>query len=163
MTCRPGHPPRHDDFEAGNTVAVRHGAYSERAIAAKAAEVHGALLAAAPYLADDKFMPAVNRYLQAAAREALLHNHIEKLSASKGAGSVPIRMWENATAAARLAARLGSDLGLDPIGHARIRALSAGAGVAEASLDDMQAEGRKIRLANRSADELPAGTGDSDA
>jgi hypothetical protein len=42
-------------------------------------------------------------------------------------------VWEQATAAARLAAELGSDLGLDPISHARIRALSSGAEAIEAA------------------------------
>lgn len=126
--------PRHDAFEPGNIVALRHGAYSPRAIAAKAAEVHAALLEAAPYLDQPRFLPAANRYLEAAAREALLHAHIVAVSAEKGPGGVPSRVWEQATAAARLAARLGSDLGLDPIGHARIRALSSGAEATEASL-----------------------------
>jgi hypothetical protein len=39
------------------------------------------------------------------------------------------------------------DLGLDPIGHARIRALSSGAAASEASLQDLAAEGRAIREA----------------
>jgi hypothetical protein len=46
-----------------------------------------------------------------------------------------------------LAAKLGSDLGLDPLGHARIRALSAGASVDEASRDDLLARGRAVRAA----------------
>jgi hypothetical protein len=134
-------PSGHDPFEAGNEVAVKHGGYSERYIAAKAAEVHAELLDLAPYLREAKFIPAVNRYLQAAAREALLHGHIVKLCDEKGPGAVPSRVWEQATAAARLAAKLGSDLGLDPLGHARIRALSAGAEATEASLADLAARG----------------------
>jgi hypothetical protein len=63
------------------------------------------------------------------------------VSAKDGPGSVSSRVWEQATAAARLAAKLGSDLGLDPIGHARIRALSAGAEVTEATLADLAATG----------------------
>jgi hypothetical protein len=133
--------PRHPDFETGNKAALTHGARSPRAIAAKAAEVHDELLTFAPYLSEEKFLPAVNRYLQAAAREALLHGHIVAVSAKDGPGSVSSRVWEQATAAARLAAKLGSDLGLDPIGHARIRALSAGAEVTEATLADLAATG----------------------
>jgi hypothetical protein len=146
-------------FVPGNTDAVvTHGATSPRAIAERAEQVHAELLAVAPYLAEPKFAPAANRYLQAAAREALLHEHITRLSDEKGPGAVPARVWEQATAAARLAARLGSDLGLDPIGHARIRALSAGAEATEASLADLVAEGRRIRVAaeNRHAAALAA-------
>lgn len=134
-------------FEPGNDVALRHGAYSERAIAERAEQVHGELLAVAPYLDEPRFIPAVQRYLSAASREALLDEHIRTVTAEKGAGAVPARAWEQATAAARLAAKLGSDLGLDPIGHARIRALSAGAEATESSLTDLAAEGRRVRIA----------------
>lgn len=142
---------RHPVYEAANTMAVTHGARSERAIAAKAAEVHAELLEVAPYLREDKFLPAVNRYLQAAAREALLHHHIVSVSDERGPGAVASRVWEQATAASRLAAKLGSDLGLDPIGHARIRALSTGADVAERSLTDLQQRGRQIREQRQAA------------
>jgi hypothetical protein len=147
MSCRPGHPPRHPDFDQGNAAHLVHGANSPRAIAARAEAVHAELLVAAPYLDDDKFLPAVSRYLQAAAREALLHSHIVTLSESKGAGEVPSRVWEQATAATRLAAKLGSDLGLDPLGHARIRALSAGAQVNESSVEELQRRGAELRAA----------------
>jgi len=132
-------------FEDGNTAALVHGADSPRAIAARADEVHEALLEHAPYLDEPRFIPAVSRYLQAAAREALLHDHIVAVSASKGPGAVSSRLWEQATAATRLAAKLGSDLGLDPIGHARIRALSVGADVAQESLADLAERGAAIR------------------
>lgn len=148
MTCRPGHPPRHPAFEKGNQFSlVTHGADSPRAIAARAAEIHDELLAHAPYLNEARFLPAVSRYLSAASREALLHDHIVKVSAEKGAGAVSSRLWEQVTAAARLAAKLGSDLGLDPIGHARIRALSVGAEATEHGLTDLMAQGRAIRQA----------------
>jgi hypothetical protein len=146
VTCRPGHPPRHEPFEKGNRFSVvSHGASSPRAIAARAAEIHDALLDAAPYLAEDRFLPAVSRYLSAAAREALLHDHITRVSQEKGVGAVPVRLWPEATAAARLAAKLGSDLGLDPHGYARIRALSVGANVGQATLADLAATGKAIR------------------
>jgi hypothetical protein len=124
-----------------------HGASSERVVAERADEVHSELLQVAPYLNEDKFIPAVNRYLQAAAREALLHEHITALSAERGPGAVASRVWEQATAATRLAAKLGSDLGLDPLGHARIRALSVGASAGEGALERMAARGREA-LAN---------------
>lgn len=132
-------------LQPGHTLSMVHGGTSPRAITARAQLVHAELLTVVPYLAEPKFAPAVDRYLKAAAREALLHEHIERLCAEKGPGAVPARVWEQATAAARLASKLGSDLGLDPIGHARIRALSAGAEATEASLADLAAEGRAIR------------------
>jgi hypothetical protein len=39
MTCRPGHPPRHPDFERGNVASVKHNATSARRAEAVAAEV----------------------------------------------------------------------------------------------------------------------------
>jgi hypothetical protein len=130
-------------FEPGNSAALVHGGNSSRAVAAKAVQVHNELLTIAPYLAEDKFIPAVNRYLQAAAREALLDGHVQAVSAEKGPGAVSAKVWEQVTAAARLASKLGSDLGLDPLGHARIRALSIGAEATEASLSDLEARGRE--------------------
>lgn len=147
-----------EPFAEGNRAAVVHGGNSERAIAARAETVHADLLTHAPYLNEERFIPAVQRYLGAAAREALLDEHIRTVSAEEGAGAVPARVWEQVTAAARLAAKLGSDLGLDPIGHARIRALSAGAEASEsASIADLAEQGRQIRLARA------AGAADVDA
>ncbi len=142
-------------FQPGHTLSTVHGAESPRVIAAKAKEVHEALLECAPYLAEDKFLPAVNRYLTAAAREALLDNHIQSVSASKGAGAVPLRMWEQVTAAARLAAKLGSDLGLDPLGHARIRALSAGAEATQAAMTDLRQRGAALVEAQQAKETPP--------
>jgi hypothetical protein len=147
MTCRPGHSPRHPDFGPGNSLALTHGAQSERAIAAKAAEVHEQLLELAPWCDRPHFLPSVNRYLQAASREALLHSHIVRLSADKGPGAVPARVWESATAATRLAHNLAGDLGLTPLGEARLRAVAGTAAVTEVTLADLMAEGRQIRKA----------------
>ena len=149
MSTETGKGPAHGyswaPFEPGNTKSLVHGAESERVISARAVEVHAELLRVAPYLNEDKFIPAVNRYLQAAAREGLLHDFITATCDEKGPGAVPSRTWEQATAASRLSAKLGSDLGLDVIGHARIRALTVGAEVGAASLDGLMAEGRAIR------------------
>ena len=130
-------------FQPGHTLSLKHGADSDRAIAARAEEIHGALLDAAPYLDEPRFLPAVSRYLQAAARETLLHQHIVETSEAKGPAAVSSRLWEQATAAARLSSKLGSDLGLDPIGHARIRALSVGAEATQAGLSELQDRGRR--------------------
>jgi hypothetical protein len=139
-----------EPFQPGNTAAVTHGARSPRIIEAKAAEVHTELLEVAPWLDRDEFLPAVVRYLQACAREQLLHEHITRLSADDGPGAVSSRTWEQATAAARLAAKLGQDLGLDPIGHARLRAVAGAAEVTAITLADLQATGREI-MARRTA------------
>jgi hypothetical protein len=138
-------------FEPGNLAKVTSGARSPRVIAERAEHVHAELLTYAPYLDEDRFIPAVRRYLHAASREALLDDHIREVCDEKGAGAVSSRTWEQVSAAARLAAKLGSDLGLDPIGHAKIRALSASAGASEQSLGDLAAAGARVRAARAAA------------
>jgi hypothetical protein len=132
----PGNGSPKKDFEAGNTLSVRHGTYSPRKIAERAELVHEALLLHAPWLEDDAFVVSVNRYLQATAREQLAHEALlssEKLSP---------RLLEVATAASRLAWRMGDELGLTPAGHAKLKLLTAGATEAEASLMELAAEGK---------------------
>jgi hypothetical protein len=137
---RPGKPPR------GNTWAVTHGAYSQRAIEAKAAEVHDELLVVAPWLTEDRFIPSTHRYLTAAAREALLHDHIMKVAEEKGAGAIPSRVFEQATAAARLANQLAEGLGLTVKGHAQIRLLLSSADATDTkTVTDLARTGRAIR------------------
>ncbi len=101
----------------------------------------------APYLDEPHFAPAVARYLAAAAREALLDEHVRRVCADKGAGAVPSRVWEQVTACARLAAKLGQDLGLDPIGAARLRAVAGSAELTARSLAELAERGRAIREA----------------
>lgn len=151
-----------EPFQPGHTKSLVHGSESPRAINARAVEVHAELLRYAPYLDEPRFLPAVNRYLQAAARESLLHDFIMTTCDTKGPGAVPSRTWEQATAASRLSAKLGSDLGLDVIGHARIRALSVDAEVGQASLADLIERGRLIREKKRNA-ELAAKANENDA
>src|SRR5664280_3386808 len=97
-------PPRGyswPDATPGNTLALKHGTYSDRAIAERAAVVHASLLEVAPWCAEDRYLPSVNRYLQATARETLAH---EALMAG---GKLSPRLLETATAAARLAWQMG--------------------------------------------------------
>lgn len=159
MTCREGHPARHPDFERGNTLSLVHGAYSERAIEAKAEEVHAALLEYAPWCAEERYAPSLQRYLRAAAREELAHRALmdnPKLSP---------RLLEAATSAARLAWAMADQLGLTPAGHARLKVLVADATTAEASLADLAQRGAQIRARREAqiAGERPPDGHESDA
>lgn len=145
MSCRPGHAPRHPDFVAGNTAHLVHGADSPRAIAARAEEVHEELLRYAPWVDQPHYLPTVHRYLQAAAREALLHEFIAKVSDEQGVHKVPVRTWEQVTAAARLAHSMAGDLGLTPMGEAKLRAIAGSATATELSIADLQERGAQIR------------------
>jgi len=117
MTCRPGHPERHPDFEPGNLQALKHGAYSDRAIAARAELVRPRLYEVCPWLHETQDVIAVDRFLRAEARALILHEYVT----SKPVDQVPLRAFEQATAADNLAAKLGSTLGLDPTGRARLQ------------------------------------------
>jgi hypothetical protein len=152
-------------FEPGNDLAeVKSGAYSPRRIAETAERVHEEIVAVAPWLDEPHFAPSIVRYLNAAARERLLHDHIMRMTEEHGVGSVSSRTFEQATAATRLAAKLGQDLGLDPIGHARLRAVAANASISAATLADLSAEGRQVRLrAEARLVEADVVDGDSDA
>jgi hypothetical protein len=144
MSCKPGHPPRAPAFSEGNTAHLVHGAASARIIAAKAAEVHASLLELAPYLSDPLFAPQVSRYLEATAREQLLHAYVVSVSEDKGAGRVPQRLWEQATAATRLAAKLADQLGLSPRGHAELKAIAGQAEMTAYSLAQLGEAGAEI-------------------
>ncbi len=145
-------------FAENNTASLVHGAESPRAIAGKAEEIHETLVQHAPWLNSAVFLPQVNRYLQAAAREQLIHDHIMGLCTDVGARAVPQRLWESATACARLAGQLANELGLSPCGHAELKQLAAGAEVAEYNLADLITKGQEA-LDRRSAARNGSGPG----
>jgi hypothetical protein len=128
----------------GNKLAVRHGANSPELVAERAEKIHCNLLNVAPWLDQDMFIPAVSRYLQAAATESLLDDYVQRIAAEKGVERVSVRVFEQLTSARRLAAKLASDLGLDPIGHARILSLKTSADVAHETLADLRSQGREV-------------------
>jgi hypothetical protein len=133
-------------FEDGNTAALVHGAYSESAITARAAHVAQNLFEIAPWLADDEvYVIPVARFVRVEARSQLLAEAIADKSAEKGILSVGARMIEAAAATDRLAAKLGDDLGLSPLGKARLKTLTAAGELGVASLVDLAERGNEIR------------------
>jgi len=138
-------------FEAGHTRTLTHGTYSPRAIAERAVEVHAELLTHCPWLDEDRYLPSVQRYIEASAREALAHKAIMACT-----GTPSPRLLEAATSAARLAWRMGDELGLTPKGHLELRALLAGTTSAEASLADLAADGRRVMAARAQVVEATA-------
>jgi len=151
-TPRPARGYSWPPFEKGHTHSLVHGAQSERTIAAKAAEVHTRLLVVAPWLDEPVFAPAVARYLRAEARGQLLQAFIAECVDRGGAGKVPVRIWESATAADRLAAQLGDELGLSPRGRAEVRRAVAAAEIAGASILALAEQGRLIRQRRQAAE-----------
>ncbi|MHB1988910.1 MAG: hypothetical protein ACYCSF_13170 [Acidimicrobiales bacterium] len=143
------------DAEPGNLLALRHGARSERIVAAKAAAVRDKLLCAFPYLAEVVFAEAVERYCRAESRALLLHNYVMAEAEEKGVAAVPRSLWQEAARAESNAAKFASDCGLDAAGHSRIArdlgvARSVGARLSgEPGLADIGASGRKLRQLRR--------------
>jgi hypothetical protein len=124
-----------------------HGGYSERSVAERAEVVRGDLYAVAPWLAEQpSWAVAVERFLRTEARSRIFGEYVEQLAVERGAAAVPIRAVEVANAADRLAADLGSTLGLDPTSFAKLRALGASVSrdEAAAALGELRAEGALI-------------------
>ena len=150
MTCRPGHAPKWPDFEPGNAVALSHGGYSPAAIDERAVEVRHHLFELAPWLNDDPtYVIQVARFVRVEARAQLLGDAIASKAADKGILSVGARLLEAATAADRLAARLADDLGLSPLGRARLKTTVAAGELGEASLVERLAVAAKTRTQDR--------------
>lgn len=146
-------------YEPGNTAHLVHGGDSERMIEARAVEVRSMLLVVAPWLDVPEYAPAVARFLRAESRSLMLHEHIVKVTDTAGAGKVSSRLWEQATAADRLAAQLGNVLGLDPLGRARLQQATAGAELEAISLAQLAEQGRQTRAGQ--ATTIPASRPDS--
>ena len=107
-------------FEPGNSLALKHGAFSPRAVAQRAAQVRELLQEVAPDLAQPIFEDAIMRYCEAEARSRMLAEHIAAVVDAEGVPSVPPYLWEQASKATTVAAKIGADCGLDAAGLARI-------------------------------------------
>jgi hypothetical protein len=145
-TPRPAQP-----YEPGNSAAVRHGAFSEQIVAERANEIRDRFIELAPWLARPAFAESLYRYTRAVAREVLLDNYITEMAETTGVGSISSRVFEQCTAAARLSHKLAGDLGLTPIGEAKLRALVGNAATTEATLATLMAAGRATRAGRQQA------------
>jgi hypothetical protein len=137
-------------FEKGNLAALRHGANSERIVSAKAQEIRDLLLQSFPFLAEEAFLEATERYVRAEARAQLLHDYCMEKAEREGVEAVPRTLWQEASRAESNAAKCASDLGLDPAGFARIGrdlgvAGSIGQRLQGPGLAALAADGRRLR------------------
>ena len=91
---------------------------------------------------------AVARFLRVEARSLILDAYMAEIIDTNGPGKVPIRMWEQSNATDRLAADLGSKLGLDSAGRAQLRQTVAST---EHTLADLTARGDSEASRRRAA------------
>jgi len=140
------HPENLVPVEPGNTRAVTHGGYSEQAITERAAELTHHLLELCPWLAEDPvYVIPVARFVRVEARSQLLSEGIAAKAAKDGKLKVGSRLLDSAATTDRLAARLADDLGLSPLGKARLKTFTAAGELGAASLADLAETGRAIR------------------
>jgi hypothetical protein len=141
------------DFEAGNLVALRHGARSSRTVAPIADQIASELVTLAPWVAAPSFAGAVASYCWAEAQAALLRAYVDEhgLVTDDGEERPAVRSLERVE---RRLVGLRDGLGLTPMALGRL--LSVAASVAHATGDDgsreaLLAEARKVLDARSSA------------
>lgn len=133
-----------------------HGANSERAIAERSKIVHEQILTAAPWLSEDRFLPAVSLYLRSASRSQLLDEYIERVAAAEGITAVPAHTIDQAISASNRAFKQAEALGITPAGFNKLKLLAADAAGAEQSLEDIAARGRATRQRREEEDHATA-------
>jgi hypothetical protein len=138
---RRGRGYRWADATPGNTIALKSGIASERAIVARLPETREEVMAEAPWLDDPVYGSAVERYVRIETLFRMLSQWAEGLIERKGAGAVKPYHWIMLERYARTAAQLAEPLGLDPRSRVELEKLMADAGrsrfdLARALMDD---------------------------
>jgi hypothetical protein len=148
-------------FEAGNSAALTHGAYSEPRVAERAQEILTAVLEDAEMpdlLRSRAFRPTLADWARAEAMASLVFDWlcglpVEQMASPRLAGTkAPLDLWRALSAhAGRLRARLG----MDPVSYAR---LAKDLGLAQAASDEAlrQAAARGAKLLERRLAEISA-------
>lgn len=140
-----GYTKTHPPFEAGNTVALKHGAYSSRHVEPLARRIADTLVEVAPWSAAPTFAAARRAWSWAEAEAELLRAFVNEhgLLDTEGEERPAAKALHRAEAKAR---NLRSDLGLDPMSCAKLMSLVAGldAALPDDARDQLLAEGRRI-------------------
>ncbi len=149
-----GYTRTHPPFEIGNTVAMKHGAVSERRWRPIADRLADDLVNVAPWCARPVYAVTVMAWTRVEAQLHLVSTWLDKHGPLDGEG-----MPRPATdLAARLESRaqsLRAELGLSPLALAKLLAAfttaSAGGGGDDSALDKLKAEGRRFVEAREAA------------
>jgi hypothetical protein len=129
--------------EPGNTLAVKHGATSPRQVEPLAAELVATTLAAAPFLAEPSFQPAVQAWARAEARCALLATYFDEHGLLDAQGN-PRPATKLMTSLESLALKLRTRLGLDAASRAGIESSLTSTAVSRAALETALSAGQAI-------------------
>ena len=154
-------PSGHERFAPRNIVALKHGAFSDRAIAAKCDTLAPGfadwLAEHAPWAAADEFAPQRLNYLRSLSVVELLTESVVQTAATKGAASVPLRRFETLLASLRGERDALAQLGLTARTKAQMALTVASTG---ATLADLAARGAETSGFARQANQRgPASTG----
>ena len=145
------------DATPGNLIALKYGAHSPRAIAARAEILADAVVAEAPWLVAPIFQPAVERYARAEAIAQLHGEHILTLLETEPE-KVGARLLEASSGATNTANRMAESLGLTPLSRAKVAALVTSTEATSEGLTQLAERGKAIRA--RRATELQKDTSD---
>jgi hypothetical protein len=152
-------------FAKGHELSTRHGAFSDRRVAPRAAELIGAVLQIAaaegstvPYLADATYQPALTAWARAEAQQDLLEQYLDNLGGpidERGKVRPAADLLERV---ARRAERMRTRLGLDPLARG---SLARDLAMAQSSheLDRLKVLGQALLDATHDAEETTAGEG----
>jgi hypothetical protein len=144
---RPARGYKWADATPGNTIALKHGAYSERTIAAKCETLEPGFIEwlsdNAPWAAAAEFAPQRLNLLRSQAITHLLFDDILVTAADNGAAKVPTRRLETALSALRGEREALALLGLTVKTKAELKQTVAST---EGALQNLAATGRAIRL-----------------
>lgn len=105
--------------EGGNTIAQKHGAFSDRVVDPVARELVGVVLTQVSYLGDPSYEPAVWAWARAEARVLVLSKWLDE-NGTLDADGVPRPALSALKDFERLASTARSRLGLDPLSRAQL-------------------------------------------
>jgi hypothetical protein len=119
MTCRPGHSPRHPNFEPGNVIGLRHGAFSPRRVDPLAAELVRTVTADVDWLRDcDR--PSLWAWARVEARIQLVSEYLADSGGDIGDDDTVRPAADLLTRLEAQASGMRSKLGFDPLSRARL-------------------------------------------
>lgn len=134
-------------FAEGHELSTKHGAHSPRRVEPVAEQVAAELVAAAPWLDQDAYRPALLALARHEARIALLERWLAEHGLLDGEGR-PQPAAEFLLKVERAAADARSRLGLDPSSRARLERDLAQATAARVDLELVREAGRKALAAH---------------